>query len=87
MLQKAQILQECNVFQIPGLRFFNSSPKFARVPQEGGLVQGWESVFLDNALYMIPIIYNRIHNSLINRLLTVNGSWLKAHASRLVAHG
>ena len=25
------------------------SPKFARVPQEGGLVQGRESVFLDNA--------------------------------------
>ena len=30
---------------------------------------------------MIPIIYNRIRNLLITRLLLVNGSWLVAQGS------
>ena len=45
----------------------------------GNLILGW---------YLTPNTYNiYLNNSLINRLLMLNGSWLMAQGSRLVPQG
>ena len=55
-------------------------------PPRGGLVQGWESVFLDNA--QIHNTYNiSSNNSLTNGLLMVSGSCLMAQGSCLKVCG
>ena len=46
----------------PAKTFETRGPETKLRPERCGLVQGWESVFLDDSLDLIPTMYNRMNH-------------------------